>query len=590
MRSGVRIRLSGLGLAGLVFAAGGCADRTTPTGVTPPAFASAHGSRGGLRLISNSVPYAVRGVRPAKGRSGSAAISATATIQGASAVLTVTSFRASDTDFSDPVGNIDKLEVKAYDASGRLLFVDHRDHLRPTSSIRSFTYAGLPPGATFVVRANVKGIDHRRTDVVTVPAVIVAKAVDLALTSLSIPSSVTVNRIVPITATVRELNGDQNARANVVLSVQGVPVQTIQNVYVAAGDAVSCAFAYAFPAVSVAVEVSVAVQNVVPTDGNPANNGLTKVLSISSQQGSGNNPPPPVLQVTGDGHDLTIDQFDSTRTKQWDPWLGGVTAPGSFDSPTVPPTDDRISYTYRAGREQLAELFGQYLGALTFPIDSLILRQGLRRSSTSPGIMDTVVDQYSGAGLTANGGGTAPCFSASGQAGVFFSVCGYPDGFTRLTYVRGLQNVTYVSQRFDFLAGSPACASQPGTLVASDSVAVADGLQCYFVSNAAGPASGFATWVGYQSLVLAVILETGGVRFAATLDIPLVASSAADQPLDGLQPFSARPAQTVCFPGLGCQTIPGAATWTYVKHRYSEAGIYASARTGVFSGVLVTTP
>src|SRR5262249_3409393 len=100
-------------------------------------------------------------------------------------------------------------------------------------------------GSRIQVQANVRGIDGRRTDVVTLTETV--KLGPALHVDLSIPGGAVVGTPVVITATVTETNGQVGTRTDCVLYVDGQPVDRADDIWVDAGDAVSCAFSYTFP-------------------------------------------------------------------------------------------------------------------------------------------------------------------------------------------------------------------------------------------------------------------------------------------------------------------------------------------------------
>jgi hypothetical protein len=132
------------------------------------------------------------------------------------------------------------------------------------------------------VQANIRQIDGRRTDVVT--AVVQAKLrPDVAVDAVTAPERSKKGVPVQISALVKELNGDVDAQADCVLSIDGVDVDQAAGIWVAAGDAVSCAFAYAFPQDGLH-QITVAASHVVPGDYDEANNAASTSIQIVTEQ------------------------------------------------------------------------------------------------------------------------------------------------------------------------------------------------------------------------------------------------------------------------------------------------------------------
>ena len=134
------------------------------------------------------------------------------------------------------------------------------------------------------VQGNVRGIDPRRTDVVTVSERVSLRP-DIAATSLGGPEQARVNTSVVFSAAIGELNGDVGATTNCVLYVDGVEADRANGVWVAEGDHVSCDFVHTFTAVG-AHTVRVAAEAVNPGDWDAANNSRETTIQITAPQAS----------------------------------------------------------------------------------------------------------------------------------------------------------------------------------------------------------------------------------------------------------------------------------------------------------------
>ncbi|HEX8394680.1 MAG TPA: hypothetical protein VF665_20205 [Longimicrobium sp.] len=205
----------------------------------------AHAGQGADPVLARGLhggKYRDTGVRPATGRSGSATLAGRASM-GADGVTTLTLTTGSLDNLSVAPGQLSKVQIKATGPRGERLFT--QNYKDPSSTgLATFTFRGLPRGTRLEVQANVRGIDGRRTDVVTLTETVSLRA---ALTvDLNLPAQVLVGVPAVVTATVREQNGDAGDYTGCSLYVDGVRVDAAQNIWVDAGDAVTCAFTYTF--------------------------------------------------------------------------------------------------------------------------------------------------------------------------------------------------------------------------------------------------------------------------------------------------------------------------------------------------------
>lgn len=186
--------------------------------------------------------YSDTGVRHATGRSGTATLSGRALL-GADGVTTLTVTTGSLENLAVAPGELSKVQIKATGPNGERFFTNN--YQRPSSTgLATFSFRGLPRGTRLQVQANVRGIDRNRTDVVTITETVTLGAA--LLVDLNLPVQVVVGVPTVVTATVREQNGDAGTYTGCSLYVNGVRVDSAPNIWVDAGDAVTCAFTYTF--------------------------------------------------------------------------------------------------------------------------------------------------------------------------------------------------------------------------------------------------------------------------------------------------------------------------------------------------------
>lgn len=198
---------------------------------SPPREAVLH--RGKYR--DSSAPHAT-------GRSGSATLAARALL-GANGVTTLVVTTGSLDALDAAPGELAKVQLKVIGADGSELFA--QNHQRPSrGGSAEFALPGLARGQRIQVQANVRGIDRRRTDVVTITETV--RSAPVLQTVITPPAQVVVGVPTVVTAVIRETGGDAGAYTDCVLYVDGVAVDRGTAVWVDAGDEVTCAFTHTF--------------------------------------------------------------------------------------------------------------------------------------------------------------------------------------------------------------------------------------------------------------------------------------------------------------------------------------------------------
>lgn len=233
----------------------------------PPAAAAPHfatATSGRPKLVGNAVKYRELGAKPASGRSGTSVLAARALVGMDGATDLEVTTGAFD---PAPVSTrpLTRVQVKQFDPAGRPLRTFNYNGL--TGGSAAFRYPALPRGATLQVQGNVT--DGKRTDVVTVTAPVYRRP-DLQV-RLEAPEEATPGFPVNLVATVGEGNGDLGARTDCVLYVDGAEADRARGIWVDAGDAVSCAFTYAFTSPGYH-RVLVEAAGASPADFDPGNN------------------------------------------------------------------------------------------------------------------------------------------------------------------------------------------------------------------------------------------------------------------------------------------------------------------------------
>jgi hypothetical protein len=418
------VRLSSHGLTAralavlALFSAAACAD----SAVAPTAQVDAAGpaaSHSGNASHLHTGKYRVSGAGNATGRSGSAVLSAVAIFGGNG----VTYLRVTSASVNDPAraaGELAKVQVKGWGPDGEKLFT--QNFQRPSAGPEAeFTFQNAPPGSRFQVQANVRGIDRNRTDVVTVTATsVLGPALS---TTIDVPDEVIVGVPTTITGTVRETNGNVGTTTSCVLYVDGREVDRVDNVWVDAGDEVSCAFTYVFDRQG---EHDVRMSLVNP----PSSTGLVATPPPASDQVSVVDPTPiPTWQASVmDRTVTTISRFDLTWWK---------------------PDGSHKEYEQATGespRSQTLSLTGTLARATTFPLNSVNLAIGSNAAGT---FLNATWNGLAAQAPTA--GGQTCTGQLVPEQGGHFILCSTgtgSQGSTAFSYTRFAGTVTYHSRGF----------------------------------------------------------------------------------------------------------------------------------------------
>lgn len=502
-----------------------CSEQPTGTeSVQSPTMFSASGNHGSRnpRLVTSGARYSDTGVKPATGRSGSAAITAEAVFSSSGQTdLVVTPFRASDLSFLTPAGCLEKVQVKLFGSNGRLLWTRNYNNVNYASGVPfRISYTGAPPGTRFQVQANVKCIDNRRTDVVTAsPAVI--RRTDPSVTSLLAPDSTLRNYAVVARATVREMHGDQGATGVCRLYVDDVLLQSISNVWVDAGSTVECAFALTFGTIGTRT-LRVTFESATPRDDDLTNNDKSAAVRVVTATppppppppGDTTPPPPPppppvvppqAFSISAQAYDDTLSTWEYFAHSYRDPTVS-----------TVYPIDSLLTVDTVIGNEQQAQFDGIIYEAI--PVN--IARLSVSQSTASPTSGPFLYHSFVGTNLVlsdASASGSL-CLSAP-AASVLLTVCSYapdasfPLGATRIAYGSTGAAAMYISVGYAaYFDGEAyqACYDSGDPTVRT----------CYYDTRPAG-----APLQPYGSTyTFSVLLETANRRFSTVVVLPVIRS------------------------------------------------------------------
>jgi hypothetical protein len=396
-------------------AAAACSDGvTSPVRATQADLDASYSSAGHLhtgKYRDSSAPHAT-------GRSGSARLEARALL-GADGVtrLLVTTGSVDDPDRAP--GELAKVQLKIYSPDGDRLFTLNFQRFTTRGSYE-FRLPGLPRGARIEVQANVRGIDRNRTDVVTITETV--KLASSLGVSIDPPAQVVTGVPTVITGTVRESGGDAGTYTSCVLYVDGVEVDRIDNVWVDAGDAVSCAFTHTFTRTgSFDVEMRL--------EGAAAGQTLLGSSPTASGEVNAVNPNP-TPRFTASVMDRTVAEerlYDETWWK--------------------PDGSDREFHQNNgeAARTQSFAMTGSIARTASFPLSSVSVQL-----ASSAGTWHSAV--WSGLAAAAPDGDGQSCVNRlAPEHGAHFYLCSTGTGYTGSTafgYTRFAGTVTYHSRAF----------------------------------------------------------------------------------------------------------------------------------------------
>ena len=273
------LRLSA-GAFALCAIATACSDTplTSPSSPRAASPASRNVVAGGSSFVSNAHKYRQQTYAHASNRSGAASLTARALL--AKNGVTTLDVTTGSLDATTAPGNISKMQIKFLDASGVEQYTYNLNGL--SGGRQTTTINGRLPHSKIQVQGNVRDIDPKRTDVVTITER-VNKLPDIAVENVSAPSQAYPNAAFIVTASLHELNGDVGATTNCVLYVDGAERSRSEGDWVADGDVVSCAFNTSIAAEG-AHTLTVKAESVSPADWDTANNAASAQITIRSPE------------------------------------------------------------------------------------------------------------------------------------------------------------------------------------------------------------------------------------------------------------------------------------------------------------------
>jgi hypothetical protein len=231
---------------------------------------------GAQSVHSSTQKYRERNPSAATGRSGGASLSARLLQAKDRTTLVEVTTGELDSDTTPP-GALAKVKLKGFDSLGESMFTINATTLSGGGYWKQ-SYSTFAVSQPFEIQGNIRAIDGKRTDVVTVTAS-VQRRPDLEVSQLSAPARTRTNLPVAISATIRELNGDVGAQTDCVLTIDGVEAGRMAGLWVDSGDAVSCLFKHAFTAPG-SRQLKISAVKVRPGDWDAANNSVEKGIDV----------------------------------------------------------------------------------------------------------------------------------------------------------------------------------------------------------------------------------------------------------------------------------------------------------------------
>jgi hypothetical protein len=383
------------------------------------------------QLISNTKKYRDTGLPSAKGRSGSATLTARALL-GKDGQTNIEMTTGTLDDATPAPGKIVKAQLKPLNNNGETIYT--RNYMGLTGGGQfAVTVNDLHRAQQLQVQANVTGIDPNRTDVVTVVETIKLRP-DLSPSHIAAPTKAIANTSVSFSVVVRELNGDVGARANVVLYVDGSEVDRANGIWVDANGTVSAAFTHTFTSEGVK-QLEAKVERVTPGDYNPANNSVARSIEIV----------PPTVKLS---------YYASVADQSWD---ANYTTEFEYSYNDGTSTSiEAANFAYGSkGHTQDVSFYGwSNLTALSFPLDASIteLNDGVAvHSATFTGVNPDFAysSDYGSYTFTSNAlyrqDTTSGYYLELNSHSVSNPEQGYKSNFVQVSYRRHAGEVTYHS-------------------------------------------------------------------------------------------------------------------------------------------------
>jgi hypothetical protein len=382
--------------------------------------------------------YRDSGIRPGRGRDGSAEVQGRALLGRDG--TTVFELTTGQLDGGGAPGNIERVQFKQLSADGSSTLTMNFNGLQGGGTWSRSTEA-FPRHAQVQLQANISGIDAERTDVVTVPLT-VARRPDLEVSSLSAPDEALPGAVVPIHAAIRERNGDVGATGNCRLYIDGTVAEQADGIWVDAGDEVGCQFAHAFPEPGTYV-IRTAIESVVPGDDDPANNARTDTITVRL--------PGSATNVYGwyyaDMEDQEFEHywtsFNETtrsddpdyidRSEQWDAYQAGRIRRMAFSQSWNSPVDTAID------------------NEISFPVPYVRLRHANGASAAADFVLTNLASDWTGSWTWSDGSGNG--YSAHQSCGSAAAPNGQSGSITVCSYASTQWNPSTPAQIYRFTFG-----------------------------------------------------------------------------------------------------------------------------------------
>lgn len=373
-------------------------------------------------LYSNAIKYR-DSERKARGFSGTASMSARALV-GSDGNTEIELSTGSLDPFQDGRGHINSVIMGVHALGNKLVSVERIESPDRGPYLR-YTTTGIGAGDRLRFLGHLSGVDWRRNAIVIVEEM-VKRRPNLAVLSVTAPNTAPLNADVIITAAIGERNGDVGARGNCVLYVNGIEADRADNIWVDAGDVVSCEFLHNFTTSGVN-SMEVRIEGVSPRDDDASDDAASGSIEIQGDR-------PFAYDLVAKSSSI----FDSTMavTHWWNP-----------DSSQAQVTSRISSVETHA---QQASLSAWLPKAIEFPVDRIDLSMMADGAQIHTVSLEAVfADEVVGDALN----GSACIARADATTGIAFKLCvthetvnGVTSSRTILDYGQKAGSVTYRSE------------------------------------------------------------------------------------------------------------------------------------------------
>ena len=234
-------------------------------------------TRRGPTHFANNIKYRDNGLKNARGRAGTAAdVTLEARALLGSDGNTTLDISTGAIDAPDASRLLNKIQLKQFAPNGVLqTTTNYKDIASP---VYQLSLAGRVRGSKLGVQSNLTTLDGSHSDVVSLTETVKLRP-DVSVDHITAPAQSQLAVPVEISALISENNGDVGARADCVLSIDGVEAHRARGIWVDAGRSVSCLFSHVFPTTGTK-QLTVSAVLVNPGDWSASNNSAGQSIQI----------------------------------------------------------------------------------------------------------------------------------------------------------------------------------------------------------------------------------------------------------------------------------------------------------------------